>query len=85
MIRRAFLAVSLPWSRCLGPFGLRVRADAQQPASPRRIGVLLMGFAPDNKQVQGLRQGLQDLGYTEGRDVVFEWLSAEAITIVLPS
>ena len=35
-----------------------------------------MGFAPDSKQVQGLRQGLQDLGYTEGRDVVFEWLSA---------
>jgi putative ABC transport system substrate-binding protein len=48
-------------------------ADAQQPASPRRIGVLLVGFSPESKEAQAFRQGLQDAGYVEGRDVVIEW------------
>ena len=50
-------------------------ADAQQPAAPRRIGVLRV-VPPDDKDVQGLRQGLRDAGYAEGRDVVIEWRSA---------
>jgi len=74
--RRAFAFDLVALAACLGPFSLPSAADAQQQAPPRRIGVLLMGFAPDSKQVQGLRQGLQDLGYAEGRDVVFEWRSA---------
>jgi putative ABC transport system substrate-binding protein len=51
-------------------------ACAQQPASPRRIGVLLVGFSPESKEVQQFRQGLLDAGYVEGRDVVIEWRSA---------
>jgi len=52
------------------------RADAQQPASPRRIGVLLVGFSPESKEAQQFRQGLRDAGYAEGRDVMIEWRSA---------
>ena len=70
MTRRAFLCGFPALVACLGAFGLARAADAQQPASPRRIGVLLMGFAPDSKQVQGLDKVFRTSGYTEGRDVV---------------
>jgi putative ABC transport system substrate-binding protein len=55
---------------------LPLKAYAQQPASPRRIGVLLVALSPENKNVQEFRQGLRDAGYAEGRDVVIEWRSA---------
>jgi putative ABC transport system substrate-binding protein len=51
-------------------------AYAQQPASPRRIGVLLISFSPESKEAQAFREGLRDAGYSEGRDVVIEWRSA---------
>jgi putative ABC transport system substrate-binding protein len=51
-------------------------AYAQQPASPRRIGVLLVSRSPEHKDVQQFRQGLRDAGSAEGRDVVIEWRSA---------
>jgi putative ABC transport system substrate-binding protein len=51
-------------------------AHAQQPASPRRIGVLLVALSPESKEVQAFRQGLRDAGYAEGRDVMIEWRSA---------
>ena len=52
-------------------------ADAQQPASPRRIGVLLVIFSPQSKEAQAFRQGLRDAGYAEGRDVIIEWRYAD--------
>jgi putative ABC transport system substrate-binding protein len=61
---------------CLGPFGLASPADSQETAAPRRIGVLLVISSPEGKDVQGLREGLRDAGYSEGRDVVIEWRSA---------
>jgi len=51
-------------------------ARAQQPTSPRRIGVLLVGLSPQSKAVQVFTQGLRDAAYTEGRDVMIEWRSA---------
>ena len=48
-------------------------AYAQQPASPRRIGALLVAFSPESKEVREFRQALRDAGYAEGRDVVIEW------------
>jgi putative ABC transport system substrate-binding protein len=61
---------------CLGSFSFASAADAQRPASPRRIGVLLGGFSPESKEAQQFRQGLLDAGYSEGRDVVIESRSA---------
>jgi putative ABC transport system substrate-binding protein len=53
-----------------------IAAQAQQGASPRRIGVLLVGLSPESKQAKHFRLGLRDAGYSEGRDVVIEWRSA---------
>jgi putative ABC transport system substrate-binding protein len=60
----------------LGPFGLASGADAQQPISPRRIGVLLTASLPEGEYPQAFREGLRDAGYIEGRDVVIDWRSA---------
>jgi putative ABC transport system substrate-binding protein len=66
--RREFItligSVSVAWP---------LAARAQQAASPRHIGVLLVGLSPDSKEVRNFRLGLRDAGYFEGRDVVIEW------------
>ena len=48
----------------------------QQVTSPRRIGVLLVGLSPESKEAKQFRLGLRDAGYSEGRDAVIEWRSA---------
>jgi putative tryptophan/tyrosine transport system substrate-binding protein len=60
-------------------FGLACRladANPQQPSSPRRIGVLGVSFSTESKEAQQFRQGLNNAGYTEGRDVIIEWRNA---------
>jgi putative tryptophan/tyrosine transport system substrate-binding protein len=60
-------------------------AYAQQPASPRRIGVLLVAISLESKEAQAFRQGLRDAGYAEGRDVVIEWRSANGDYARIPA
>ena len=76
MTRRTFVLGLGALVVLLGSFRHAGSDDAQQPASPRRIGVLLVGFSPESKEAQAFRQGLRDAGYAEGRDVVIEWRSA---------
>jgi putative ABC transport system substrate-binding protein len=76
LTRRRLLLALIALATALGLFGLAGGADAQQPASPRRIGVLLGSFLPESKEAQAFRQGLLDAGYADGRDVVIEWRSA---------
>jgi putative ABC transport system substrate-binding protein len=67
--RREFVALlggTAAWS---------LTAEAQQ-ALPRRIGVLLVGLTPEGKEAKQFRLGLRDAGYSEGRDLVIEWRSA---------
>ena len=70
----AFVLVNLVV--CLGSLGFANAADAQQPASPRRIGVLLVSWSVESTIAQAFREGLRDAGYVEGRDVVIEWRTA---------
>src|SRR6516164_694746 len=49
---------------------------ARAQVSPRRVGVLLVGLSPESKEAKQFRLGLRDAGYSEARDVVIEWRSA---------
>ena len=49
---------------------------ARAQALPRRVGVLLVGLSPESKEAKQFRLGLRDAGYSEGRNAVIEWRSA---------
>ena len=52
-------------------------AEAQQAARIARIGYLATNVAGASPHAEGFRQGLRDLGYVEGRNVVIEIRDAE--------
>ena len=60
------------------------RSNAQQQASPRLIGVLLVEFSMESREVRAFRQGLRDVGYSEGSNVVIEWRSADGDYAKIP-
>jgi putative ABC transport system substrate-binding protein len=80
--RRAFLR---DLAILVGYLGMPVMAYPQQPRLPRRIAVVLVGFSPEDSEAQAFRQGLRDAGYSEGRDLVLEWRSAEGNYARVPS
>lgn len=52
-------------------------AQAQQPANVPRIGYLSGGSFPAlAARVDAFRQGLRDLGYVEGKNIVIDWREA---------
>jgi putative tryptophan/tyrosine transport system substrate-binding protein len=60
--------------------------DAQEPKKMRRIGFLVPGSsATFLARTETLRQGLRDLGYLEGKDVVIEYRYAEGKLERLPN
>ena len=52
-------------------------AEAQQPAKVPRIGFLMGGSSGTDSRVEAFRQGLNDLGYIEGKNIAIEWRFAE--------
>jgi len=60
-----FLALALLLSRPLA-------GEALEPRRPIRIGVLNAAFAASHPTVEGLKAGLKELGYEDGRDVTFD-------------
>jgi putative ABC transport system substrate-binding protein len=75
--RRAFTFAVAALAAGPGLGGLPAAAEAQSPASQRRIGVLFVLLSPSGREARAFRQGLRDAGYIEGRDVVIEWRSAD--------
>jgi len=65
---------------------LCVSAEAQQPKNVPRIGFLgftsLSGIAA---RIEAFRQGLRELGYVEGKDIVIEYRAAEGKLDRLPA
>jgi len=67
--RRRLLATTGAVAVTAAPFA----AGAQQATKVYRIGVLMSLYAPDSDPPQAFRQGLRDLGYVEGQNVVIDW------------
>ena len=61
-------------------------AQAQQPTKIPRIGYLT-GATPDGQsaRIEAFRQGLRELGYLEGKDIVIEYRYAEGKRDRLPT
>src|SRR5262245_1210411 len=60
-------------------------AEAQQAATIARIGYLATNLAGNPHGREAFLQGLRDLGYVEGRNVVIEYRDAEGKLERLPA
>ena len=60
---------------CAMLFALCFPAEAQQPKKVPRIGFL--SGTSTNPRREAFRQGLRELGYVEGKNIVIEWRYAE--------
>ena len=65
---------------------LLAAAEAQQPTKIPRIGYL-GGASPSTNpaRIEAFRQGLRELGYVEGKNIVIEWRYAEGKLDRLPA
>jgi putative tryptophan/tyrosine transport system substrate-binding protein len=69
---------------CAMLFALCSTAEAQQTTKVPRIGVLGASTLSSNRaRIEELRQGLRQLGYVEGKNIVIEWRFAEGKTVRL--
>lgn len=71
---------------CLLLFGLCVSASAQQAKKVPRIGYLgAVSRAANHARIEAFRQGLRDLGYIEGKNIIVEYRYADQHYNRLPS
>jgi putative ABC transport system substrate-binding protein len=80
MNRRAFIA-----SSGAAILVARLAAEAQQAARIARIGYLSPNLASGPHLREAFRQGLRDLGYVEGRNLVIEYRDAEGKVERIPA
>src|SRR5207342_3618377 len=71
---------------CAMLFALCFPAEAQQPAKIPRIGYLSgNSLSAIVARAEAFRQGLRELGYVEGKNIIIEWRSAEGKPDRLPA
>src|SRR5262249_11803709 len=71
---------------CAMLLALCVPAAAQQTKKVPRIGFLRsLGPSANTYRIDAFRQGLRELGYVEGKNIVIEWRSAEGKPDRLPA
>jgi putative tryptophan/tyrosine transport system substrate-binding protein len=80
MERRTFIEVIAG-----GLLAAPLAAEAQQAAKIARIGFLSLNLAASPHLPEAFRQGLRDLGYVEGGNVMIEYRSAEGRPERLPA
>jgi len=54
-----------------------VPTEAQQPTKIARVGYLVGPSSAGSARYEAFRQGLRELGYVEGKNIVIEWRSNE--------
>ena len=70
---------------CAMLFALCSSAEAQQPTKVPRIGYLMRcSLSTVVDRIEAFRQGLRELGYVEGKNIVIEWRYAEGKLDRLP-
>ena len=81
-MKKTFFGLAL----CAMLFALCVSVQAQQPAKVPRIGFLIgSSLSANSARIEAFRQGLRELGYVEGKNIVIEWRSAEGKLDRLPA
>ena len=71
---------------CAMLFALCLRAEAQQPTKLHRIGYLLGASSSFyTARIDAFQQGLNELGYTEGKNIVIEYRYADGKADRLPA
>src|SRR4029078_3351360 len=58
--------------------------EAQQAESVARIAFLSTTSSPDSPSTAAFRQGLQELGYKEGQNILIEWRWGAGMTDRFP-
>jgi putative tryptophan/tyrosine transport system substrate-binding protein len=71
---------------CVLLFGLCLPAEAQQPKKIPRIAYLTAAPLPAlTNRLDAFSQGLRELGYVEGKNILIEWRSADGKVDSLPA
>jgi putative ABC transport system substrate-binding protein len=71
---------------CTMLFALSLSAEAQQPTKIPRIAFLIASsLSAQSARIEAFRQGLRELGYVEGKNIVIEYPSAEEKPDHLPA
>jgi len=74
------------WLVAIFLVGAAAIAEAQQPTKVPRIGYLSStSLSAGASRIEAFRQGLRDLGYVEGKNLVIEWRFAEGKLDRLPA
>jgi putative tryptophan/tyrosine transport system substrate-binding protein len=67
-------------------FALSFPAEAQQPGKVPRVGYLSsQSLSANSTRIEAFRQGLRELGYVEGKNIVVEYRHAEGKQDGLPA
>jgi ABC-type uncharacterized transport system substrate-binding protein len=65
--------------------GVATIAESQQPRRPARIGVINAAWAASHPTVEGLKAGMRELGFEDGREVTFDVRFTEGKLNAIPA